>query len=409
MLNVARETTSTLFPPEPDLTPETLIARAIALRPLLRARQAECEANGNVPADVNQQLIDAGFYRTVQPRAFGGYEFTPATFYRVMMEISRGCSETAWVLALTAGHPLVAAFFSEQAQREAYGTTGQFRAPTAFNPPGTAVPVEGGYRVTGRWVSASGIDHATHFMTLAQVQSGTSEKPSAVLVMMRKDEIDIIDDWHVMGMQGTGSKSAAVTDHFVPLHRTAPTKGLGQITQIVLPGPRIHANPMYYGRIGPFMAGECAAVAVGAARGALDLYEEVLRSKKQTHNPTLEMSRDPEFLHHYGKALTKVVTAESALLRAGDDFLTYAREDTAGIAPFDLERELRLSLIPLACIDMAWEAIDIIYRTAGTSSSVKQGQPIGRYLRNVATIRTHPLLQMDRMAMRAAKNTFGVT
>src|SRR5262249_40789530 len=134
----------------------------------------------------------------------------------------------------------------------AYGTTGEFRAPTAFNPPGIAIPVEGGYRVTGRWVSASGIDLATHFMTLAKVQSDAPDAPPAVILMMRKDEIDIIDDWHVMGMQGTGSKSATVTDHFVPLHRSAPTKGLGLITQVVLPGPRIHANPMYYGRIGAF-------------------------------------------------------------------------------------------------------------------------------------------------------------
>ena len=80
------------------------------------------------------------------------------------------------------------------------------------------------------------------------------------------------------------------------------TKGHGLLTQIVLPGPRIHPNPMYYGRIGAFMIGEGAAVAVGAARGALDLFEEILRTKKQTQNPALELYKDPEFLAYYGKA-----------------------------------------------------------------------------------------------------------
>lgn len=409
-MNIAQKIPA-LSPPESDLTPETIISRATALRPLLRERQAETEANGNVSFDTNTKLIDAGFYRMVQPRVFGGYEFTPTDFYRAMMEISRGCSETAWVLALTAAHPLIAAFFSEEAQREAYSDNGEFRSPTAFNPPGTAVPVDGGYRVTGKWVSASGIDHATHFMTLAYVKPATGDTktyPPAVLLMMTKDQLGIIDDWNVMGMQGTGSKSVTVTDLFVPSHRAAATKGHGLLTQIVLPGPRIHPNPMYYGRIGAFMIGECASVAVGAARGALDLFEEILRTKKQTQNPALELYKDPEFLAYYGKALTKIVTAETALVQAGNDYVTYCREEAEGGAPFDFKREYRISLTELTCIELAWEAIDIIYKEAGTSASVKAAQPIGRYMRNVAAIRTHPILQLDRTAMKAAKVEFGI-
>ena len=408
MLNVAREKTAPLAQPEPGLTPETIIARATALRPMLRAGQAECEANGNVSEAVNAQLIRAGFYRIVQPRAFGGYEFDPATFYRTMMEISRGCSETAWVLALTAGHPMIAAFLPEAGQREAYGTSGEFRCPTAFNPPGIAVPCEGGYRITGKWPSASGIDRATHFITLAHVKSAAADAPPAVLALLHHNEISTIDDWRVMGMQGTGSKTVVATDLFVPTHRAAPTKGHGTLTSIVLPGPRIHDNPMYYGRIGAFMTGECAAVAVGAARGALDLYEDVLRTKKMTQNPTLQLSTDPEFLHYYGDALSRIVTAEAALVRAGEDYLAFAREEAAGGAMFDVAREYQITLVELHCIEMAWEAINIIYKTAGTSASVKEGQPIGRYLRNIAALRTHPILQMDRIAMKAAKLKFEV-
>ncbi len=246
-------------------------------------------------------------------------------------------------------------------------------------------------------------------MTLAYVKSDAKDAPPAVLLMMRRDEIQTIDDWRVMGMQGTGSKSVTVTDLFVPFHNAAPTKGHGLLTQIVLPGPRIHPNPMYYGRIGAFMIGECASVAVGAARGALDLFEEILRTKTQTQNPTLELYKDAEFLAYYGKALTRIVTAETALIQAGEDYVAYCREEAEGGAPFDTAREYRISLTELACIDMAWEAIELIYKEAGTSASVKEGQPIGRYFRNVAAIRTHPILQMDRTAMKAAKVAFGLT
>jgi 3-hydroxy-9,10-secoandrosta-1,3,5(10)-triene-9,17-dione monooxygenase len=127
-----------------------------------------------------------------------------------------------------------------------------------------------------------------------------------------------------------------------------------------------------------------------------------------TQNPTLELRKDPEFLHYYGDALGRIVTAEAALVRAGEDYLAYTREEAAGGAPFDVAHEYQLTLVELHCIEMAWDAINIIYKTAGTSASVKEGQPIGRYLRNIAALRTHPILQMDRVAMKAAKLTFGV-
>src|SRR5512135_2435698 len=103
-------------PPEPDLTVEELIRRADALRPLLRERQAACEEAGELIEDTNQRFLDAGFYRILQPRMFGGYEFALPDFIRVMMAVSRGCSESAWVLALTSGHTVLAAQLSESAQ-----------------------------------------------------------------------------------------------------------------------------------------------------------------------------------------------------------------------------------------------------------------------------------------------------
>jgi 3-hydroxy-9,10-secoandrosta-1,3,5(10)-triene-9,17-dione monooxygenase len=79
-----------------------MVARATALRGLLRSAQAECEAQSRVSDAINNELIRAGFYRVIQPRCFGGYEFDVPTFHRVMMEIARGCAETGWVVALTA-------------------------------------------------------------------------------------------------------------------------------------------------------------------------------------------------------------------------------------------------------------------------------------------------------------------
>src|SRR5215471_6168485 len=101
----AMPTRPSIDPPEPSLQPIQMIARAVAMRSVLRERQAECEQLGRIPDQTNTEFVQAGFYRVVQPRCFGGYEFDLSTFVRLMTEVARGCVESAWTLALTAGHP----------------------------------------------------------------------------------------------------------------------------------------------------------------------------------------------------------------------------------------------------------------------------------------------------------------
>ncbi len=195
-------------------------------------------------------------------------------------------------------------------------------------------------------------------------------------------------------------------DAFVPTHRTVPTLGAVRGSQAI-PAARLYDNPMYQGRIQPFLIGEAAAVAVGAARGALDLYEQSLKGKRSIFPPHLERTEDPEFQGHYGRALALIATAEAALVRAGEDFMSFAAEAASGGEPFGEERELSLTLVEQQCVRLAWEAMELIFRTAGTSASAKAGASIGRIFRNMAVINTHPALQLDRTAVAAAKARFG--
>src|SRR5215467_4904592 len=100
-----------IAPPEPGLTAAELLARAEALRPVLRERQAATEAAGRLLDETHSAFVDAGFYRALQPRRFGGYECSLRDFVRIMSEVSRGCPSSGWVLALTAGHPKLLAHF----------------------------------------------------------------------------------------------------------------------------------------------------------------------------------------------------------------------------------------------------------------------------------------------------------
>ena len=192
----------------------------------------------------------------------------------------------------------------------------------------------------------------------------------------------------------------------MPSHRTVSVAGAQRGAQ-ALHTRRTYANPMYHARIGPFLIGEAAAVAVGAARGALDHYERSLVGKRGMFPPYLERREDPEFQRHYGQALALVSTAEAALVRAGEEFMDFARADADGGEPFGEEREHRLTLIEQQCVRMAWDAVELIFRTAGTSASAKAGAPIGRVFRSLAVINTHPALQLDRFGMIAARTRLG--
>ena len=113
--------------PEPDLTPREIIARAAAMRETLRERQADTEERTFYSEETHKAFTDAGFYRILQPRRFGGYEFDLPTYYRVVMELTRGDISAGWCFCLGAAHVLqVSSMYAEQAQADFFGPDGHF-------------------------------------------------------------------------------------------------------------------------------------------------------------------------------------------------------------------------------------------------------------------------------------------
>jgi 3-hydroxy-9,10-secoandrosta-1,3,5(10)-triene-9,17-dione monooxygenase len=399
---------SDIPPPEPDLTPSEVIRRAEAMRPMLRERQNACEATGQVSEDTNAQFIKAGFYRILQPRCFGGYEFDLPTFLKVMMAISRGCSDSGWVLALTAGHAFLMASFPEAGQREGFGDTGEFRAPSVAMPGGLATPAAGGYRVKGAWDYTSGCDLATHFIGGSIIHDPDAQSPDrAAFILFDHDQYRIVDNWHVIGMQGTASRRVIIEEMLVPAHRVLPLYDeKGQYVH-PRPGSLLHANPFYRGRITSLLVSEVGAVAVGIGRGALDIYEEILRNKKTSFPPFQDRANELEFQRYFGDALSLVDTAEAALLKMAEDYTECARRDAEEGIPFSDEADRRLMQIEQQIIRLCWEAVDLMFRTSGTSAAAKTA-PLGRYFRNLAVIRTHVTMQRDHTAANTGRLHFGL-
>jgi len=397
-----------ISPPEPDLTPSEIIRRAEAMLPMLRERQNACEAAGQVSEDTNAQFIKTGFYRILQPRCFGGYEFDLPTFLKVMIAVSRGCSDSGWVLALTAGHAFLMSSFPEEGQREAFGDTGEFRAPSVAMPGGLAVPTEGGYRVRGAWDYTSGCDLATHFIGACIIQHPESRTPDGgAFIVFERNQYRIVDNWQVIGMQGTSSRRVVIEEMFVPAHRVLVVYDAKGNYIHPRPGSLLHANPMYRGRITSLLVSEVGAVAIGIGRGALDIYEEILRNKKTHFPPFQDRAHEAEFQRHFGEAQSLVDTAEAALLHMAADYTERARLDAEEAVPFTDEDDRRFLQIEQQCVRLCWKAVDLMFRTSGTSAAAKTA-PLGRYFRNLAVIRTHITMQHDHTAGNTGRLHFGL-
>ncbi len=381
--------------PEPNLTPVAMIARAREMRQMLRAQQAECERAGRILPATHERFVEAGFYRMMQPRRFGGYESDIPNYHRAMIEIARGCPSSGWVLTLTAGHPIILARFGERAQIEAYGADGDFRAP-ATGAPVLVTPDGDGYRVKGFWDYASGCDVGTHFIGPGVVAGAQGEPPKLILMLLKPDEYRIVDNWQTFGMQGTGSKRIEVEKEiFVPGYRTTP----GGLTDEV-PAQRGVAgleNPIYHARLASFLVGEAAAVIVGTARGAIDIYEEIAASKTTYFPPFIPRSQSYEHQAILGRAHALVETAEAALLKFGDDYTYLAAEWTRDENAFGGTEERAFILRLQQCVNMCWEAVDLLFASGGTSAGQRDSM-LGRYYRDLAVMRTHVVLQHARTA-----------
>jgi 3-hydroxy-9,10-secoandrosta-1,3,5(10)-triene-9,17-dione monooxygenase len=388
--------------PEPDLTPEQMVERATGLRPRLLACQDECEGLRALPESTHRAFVEAGFYRILQPRRFGGYEFGLDTFARVMSEIARGCPSSGWTLTLTAGHGHTVARWPIDVQAELFGDGGDFRCPFVASPTATGTPVEGGYVVSGWWDYGTGCDHATHFLGTVLVRRGDGLEPESLGCLFRRDDFTIVDNWDAMGMRGTGSKRVVVEDRFVPAAWALPSAAVRQ--RVERPP---HPNPLYAGPIGPLLFFELVAVAIGVAKGALDEYEAILRRRTTLFPPVVPRFEHHEYQRYFGEAFALVDLAEAGMQRAARDYTELCRRDAEEGVPFDDVADRRLLLYQQRAVQAAVEAVDLVFRTAGTSAT-RPAERLQRYFRDMSAIRTHLTMQYDRTAENYARLHFGL-
>jgi alkylation response protein AidB-like acyl-CoA dehydrogenase len=251
--------------PEDELV---LLERARALVPHLAERAPAATQARNVPAETIAEYHEAGILRILQPRRFGGLQGRFSLFSRIVEELTFGCASSAWVYAVLAEHQWIISQYPERAQIDVWGDDPLAVAASSLAPRAPATAVKGGWRLSGRYTFSSGCDYAQ--WAIVGVFLGEAGDPRHVAyLLVPLAEIEIVDDWQVLGLAGTGSKSLVVRDVFVPEHRCVMVSDLFAGTP---PGALVHPDyPVVRAPRGFLVSYSLPPVAIALGRRALDI------------------------------------------------------------------------------------------------------------------------------------------
>jgi 3-hydroxy-9,10-secoandrosta-1,3,5(10)-triene-9,17-dione monooxygenase len=252
-----------------------LLRRAEGLVPVLQERAAKAEALRRCPDETITDYVDAGLLRVCQPAPYGGYELGYDVLCEISQTLGRGCGSQAWVHMVFADNTLKLASYTAQAQAEVWGKDANAKLSNCVTPVGMGRPVADGVIWSGRHQFSSGVDHADWVMAAGVIDHGGRKQACSVLVP-RKD-LAIIDDWHVIGLAGTGSKTFVIENAFVPAHRILDKEASDEGRA---PGAALYEAPVFHlPRGGPSIA-SFAAVTVGIAEGLLGEYYRYTKPRK---------------------------------------------------------------------------------------------------------------------------------
>jgi 3-hydroxy-9,10-secoandrosta-1,3,5(10)-triene-9,17-dione monooxygenase len=257
---------------------QQLLEAARAMGPALRERSAQCKAQSRVPDETIAAFHEAGFFKILQPEQWGGYAMDPQVFYAVGLEVARHCMSSAWVLGVVAVHNWQLAVFDDRAAQDVWAEDPSVLISSSYAPVGKVTPVEGGFRLSGRWSFSSGSEHCKWAFLGAVVP--TPEAPFDMgnyrTFLVPIEDYTIVQNWDVVGLQGTGSHDIVVDDAFVPEHRTHKAID-GFLCEN--PGNAVNDAPLY--RM-PFMQVFVRAVctaSLGAVEGSLEAFIETAKTR----------------------------------------------------------------------------------------------------------------------------------
>ncbi|MDG3009765.1 hydroxylase [Rhodococcus sp. D2-41] len=372
----------------------------VALADDLRAQAEEAERLGKLPDDTAKKLRAAGPIKMLQPKKFGGFEAHPRDFAETVMKVASCDGASGWVCGIVGVHPWQLAFADPKVQEEVWGADNDTWMASPYAPQGVAIPVDGGYRFSGRWQFSSGTDHCDWVFLGALIgdENGVPTGPTMLHMILPRSDYEIVEDsWNVVGLKGTGSKDIIVKDAFVPSYRVmngdqvidGTTQKEYGVTETLYKMPWSNMFPL----------GITSAV-VGIAEGALAAHLDYQRGRVGAQGTAIK--DDPYVLFAIGEAAADINAARQELLANVDQM--WDRVDSGKEVSFADRAAGRRTQVRAAW--RAVRAVDEIFARSG-GNAVREANPLQRFWRDAHVGLNHAIHVPSTVYHAAALSSMG--
>lgn len=368
---------------------DEVLARVRALTAGIRDGAAAAEEARTVPQETIDRLLAAGITRILIPPQYGGYGLSLDTWFEVVREIGKADASQAWCASLMIHHPHYLSQFPEAAQKAVWADGIDISIAASIQPVGRVTPVEGGYRVSGEFPFASGINHSRWLVVGSMVET------EATFFLIGPNDFKIKDTWFTNAMRATGSNTAVCDDVYVS---ESHTLALADVREGKTPGGKLHANPIYRAPWISYAPLTFATPMLGAAQGAYELFRDWTKSRRSGRG---------------GFAIAEVTSVQVRLARAAADLdasellLRRAIDVARAETPASLALRARSMRDCSRAAELCVGVIDELIAMSGTAVFAA-AHPLQRAWRDIHFAAMHVALNPEQNFSHFGRTEFGL-
>ena len=342
-------------------------------------------------------LREAGLLRLLVPARVGGAQLGLGDMVDAVRATALADSAASWVLMVLTAHDWMMGSMSEDAQDEVYAEGPDTVIPGSLAPAGSAVEVENGWLVSGRWPFASGAVHG-HWYLVGSIEPVAAEgkRPRLVHVVLPRDRVELDDTWHPIGLRGTGSGDVVADDVLVPHRRVIDS---GALLGGRRPWSGRHGTDLYKAPILPGLAVHVAASALGIAEAGLA--DAVDRFGVQDDRYSGTAKADRPGLHLRTAESTAELRAAALLI---DDTVQLLMTAAAGADSKPLRAKAKYQAT--YAIELSRRALDRVASAAGGRALFDSSQ-LQRRLRDVTMASQHAVADLDTVGQAYGRTLLG--
>ncbi len=375
-------------------TSETLSYQSAieSVLPVLAAHRDATEEGRSAAIESITALREAGLARLMTPSLNGGHGASVRAQVHACAELARACPASSWVLMVCGAHNWISGSFSEQCRAEMYGSDQDLLIAGTLAGQGRFKKAEGGWRVSGRWQYCSGVDHSP-WLLIGSLRDpeDTARGPNSLHVMLPRDEVEVDDTWHTLGMRGSGSKDVVLDDVFVPEYRAEAT---GKLFNGSSPHALDHGKDsgIYMAPVMCSLSTQLAGTILGMAREMLSLFVEKTRVRPDIYSGkgTGAKARMGTMQSRVAEAYGEITAAELMIGRNCDMFDAIA----AAKAPADMAAQAQMRWHSAYAAGLCRSAVERLYAGAGAHAAYNDS-PMQQCFRDVIMATHHAAVDFD--------------